>query len=323
MLLSLGATISAYDNVLFLWHDDNGELFGMLVSREDDFAFCGNTRFQTEVIEELRSIFKIGVYANGPFKYMGLNVIQSNTGILVNQELYIPTMKEIELKKNCGYKKADELNEEEKAELKRLSGQMMWVTSQTRPDLSFETCIMSNAGNHLTVKTIHEANKAVRKLKPKRVDLRFPNLGNPSKLKVISYSDATYASLADGSSQEAFIVLLKGENNFVAPISWQSKKLNRVTKSPLASETPALNEGVDAGILVAALVQECYTDNSSLEETIETITLKMAEQERSDFHIVLPRSIVCFSNKKTLITLLFETAQVLNQLQRLMRAIRR
>ena len=77
-------------------------------------------------------------------------------------------MKEIELKQNHGYKKADELNEEEKAELKRLSGQMMWVTSQTCPDLSFESCIMSNAGKHPTVKIIQEANKAVRKLKAKR-----------------------------------------------------------------------------------------------------------------------------------------------------------
>ena len=128
-------------------------------------------------------------------------------------------MKEIELKQNGGYKKADELNEE-KAELKHLSGQMMWIISRTHPDLSFETCIMSNAGKHPTVKTIHEANKALRKLKSKRVDLKFPNLANLSKLNVISYFDATYASLANGSSQGSFIVLLKGKNNFVAPISW-------------------------------------------------------------------------------------------------------
>ena len=94
-----------------------------------------------------------------------MNVIRPDTGILVNQELYILTVKEIELKQNRGYMKADELNEEEKAKLKRLSGQMMWVTSQTRPDLSFETCIMNNAGKHPTVKTTHEANKAFRKLK--------------------------------------------------------------------------------------------------------------------------------------------------------------
>ena len=140
-------------------------------------------------------------------------------------------------------------------------------------------------GKYPTVKTIHEANKAVRLLKSKGVDFKFPNLRKPSKLKVISYSDATYASLADRSSQGAFMVLLKGNNNFVAPISWQSKKLNRVTISSLASETPlASNEGAGAGFLVTALVQEifkpsflpsveCYTDNSSLEEIIHTLNI--------------------------------------------------
>ena len=62
-----------------------------------------------------------------------------------------------------------ELTTEEKAYLKRLSGQMMWVVSQTRPDLSFETCVMSNTDKHPSVKMLHEANKAVFKLKSKRV----------------------------------------------------------------------------------------------------------------------------------------------------------
>ena len=72
VLLSLGTTISTYDNALFLWHDDNGELFGMLVSDVDDFAFCGNARFQTEVTEQLKRIFEVGLYANGSYKYVGL-----------------------------------------------------------------------------------------------------------------------------------------------------------------------------------------------------------------------------------------------------------
>ena len=151
----------------------------MLVSHVDDFASCGSVRFQTEVAERLKSISKVCLYANGSFKYVGLNVIQPDTGILFNQILAV---KEIGLKQNRGYRTTNELNEEEKAELKRLSGQMMWVTSQTRPDLSFETCIISNAGKHPTVKAIHQANKTVRKLKSKRVDLKFVNLGNPSKL---------------------------------------------------------------------------------------------------------------------------------------------
>ena len=94
-----------------------------------------------------------------------------------------------------------ELNSDEKSELKRLSGQMLWVSSQTRPDVSYETCLMSNMGRCPTVKKLHEANKALTKLKSKDVSIKFPDLGESNKLKVISYSDATYASLSDGSSQ--------------------------------------------------------------------------------------------------------------------------
>lgn len=45
--------------------------------------------------------------------------------------------------------KNEELTTEEKAELKCLSGQMMWVASQTRLDISYEMCAMSNTGKHL------------------------------------------------------------------------------------------------------------------------------------------------------------------------------
>ena len=67
----------------------------------------------------------------------------------------------------------------------------------------------------------------------------------------------------------------------VAPILWQSKKLKRVTKSPLASETLALGEAADAGILIANLLSEihglknlppvqCITDSKSLRDTLHT-----------------------------------------------------
>ena len=126
---------------------------------------------------------------------------------------------------------------------------------------------------------IHDANKALSKLKSKKVEIKFPPLGSPEGLRVIAYSDATYNSLPDGSSQGGLLVLLLGENGKVAPISWQSRKLTRVTKSPLASETLALSEAADSGFLIASMVQEmfrlpslpkveCYTDNGSLTETL-------------------------------------------------------
>ena len=76
---------------------------------------------------------------------------------------------------------------------------------------------MSNVGKHATVKDVDEANKAFRKPQSKTVHLKFPNLGNPSKVQAIACSDATYASLPAESSQDVLIVFLQGENGCVAP----------------------------------------------------------------------------------------------------------
>ena len=88
-------------------------------------------------------------------------------------------------------------------------------------------------------------------------------------------------------------MLLLGENGKVAPISWQSRKLTRVTKSPLASETLALSEAADSGFLIASMVQEmfrlpslpkveCYTDNGSLTETLQTSKIIIYKRLRVD-----------------------------------------
>lgn len=220
-------------------------------------------------------------------------MLQTTVGVQICQDLYVPNIVPITMAHSRIAKKTDELNVEEKSELKRLSGQMMWVASQTRPDLSFETCVMSNTGKHPSVKMIHEANKAVSKLKNQNLSLHFPNLGDPRNLKVLAYSDATYASLEDGSSQGGLIIFVQGENKKIAPISWQSKKLDRVTKSPLASETLALSEAADAGFLVSSLLQEifglfslppvyCYTDNCSLTSALETSTIISDRRLRVD-----------------------------------------
>ena len=186
-----------------------------------------------------------------------------------------------------------ELKSEEKEYLKRLSGKMIWAASQTRPDISYETCVMSNQGRHPTVKMIRDANKAVTKLKKRNVSICFKKIGKPTQMKVKVYSDATHASLQDGSSQGGFVVLLEGENNKYIPISWQSKRIQRVTKSPLASETLALGDAADAGFLIASLIKEvfglpspppitCITDNSSLVNHLHTSKLSDDRRLRVD-----------------------------------------
>ena len=196
----LGGVVSTYDKAMLLWHDDNGMLIGFLVSHVDDFAFAGSQNFHTTVIEESKKTFKIKQHENSLFRYVGLGFTQTIDGILVDQMEYIHQIKPIQIHKSRAFRKNDELTKEEKSQLHSFCAQMQWATTQTHPDLGFETCVMSNVDKHATVKDVDEANKALRKLQSKTIHLRFPNLGNPSKVQGVAYSDATYASLPDDSS---------------------------------------------------------------------------------------------------------------------------
>ena len=115
-----------------------------------------------------------------------------------------------------------------------MSGQLLWATSQTRPDAAFYSCHISNYGTNATVKSLIEANKTIKKLKNDKVKLSFPGLGQANNMRIVSYGDGSHASLPSGGSQGGNIVFLTG-NDRAAPVVWRSKKLERITKSPLAS----------------------------------------------------------------------------------------
>ena len=136
-----------------------------------------------------------------------------------------------------------------------------------------------------------DANKAVQKLKSQSLSLKLCGIDLSNEIEVDCYTDATHASLEDGSSQGAYLVGIKGKKGLI-PVSWQSKKLNRVTKSPIASEAAALCDGADAAYLVSATLKEifrnhivrvkCKTDNKSLMDTLKTMKVHSDKRLRVD-----------------------------------------
>ena len=118
--------------------------------------------------------------------------------------------------------------------------------------------------------------KALSKLKSKKGSITFPKLGKPSDLHILCYTDASYPSLEDGSSQGGFVVFIGGSTDKMAP-----------------KENIALNEGADAGVLTAVMLQEvfqlpkspdvlCKTDNASLVETLNSNNLVSDQRLRID-----------------------------------------
>ena len=93
---------------------------------------------------------------------------------------------------------------------------------------------------------LFKANKTLLKWKSKTGSTSFPQLGKP--LNIVCYLDATYASLEDESSEGGFIIFVYDNINRIAPMCWSSKKLDKATKSPLASENLVFIVAADAGV---------------------------------------------------------------------------
>ena len=76
----------------------------------------------------------------------------------------------------------------------------------------------------LTVWSLIEANKVIKKLKNDKLKVNFPCLGDPKAMKVAVYGDGSHGSLPSSASQGASTVFLTG-NGRSAPVTWQSKNL--------------------------------------------------------------------------------------------------
>ena len=89
------------------------------------------------------------------------------------------------------------------------------------------------------------ANENIRKLKSEKVVLEYPNLGNKVHCSINAFSDISFANLKHALSQGGFIIFFyKIDENYV-PVSWKSRKVQRVVRSTLATETLAMEETLE------------------------------------------------------------------------------
>ena len=73
---------------IFYWHKEN-TLQGILSAHVDDFCWAGTNLFQNIVINHIRNVFTVSKEELQTFKYLGLNISQTNHGIFMHQKEYI------------------------------------------------------------------------------------------------------------------------------------------------------------------------------------------------------------------------------------------
>ena len=129
--------------------------------------------------------------------------------------------------------------------LRGINGSLNWLASQSRPDLAVQTSLSQQCFPNPTVKSLRDANNAVRRARQhKDLAIRFQSI-DPSKLTLCCHSDAAWANVGE-HTQAGFIVAFvhedmhKGLASPWTPAVWKSYKLPRAVSSTLGGEAQAM-----------------------------------------------------------------------------------
>ena len=173
LFISLGAVQAKCVRAVFIWKDpsDSGPC-GVLVSHMDDFLCGGNSFFLNIILPKIRAAFQIGLEESNNMKYLGLHVSQIPQSINRSLDNYASSLTEIDTS-GGGVNKKQMLTCDQIRNFKQVVGQINWVATQARPDIVFDSCVMSNSASESTVADLHGINKVVRKVRGQPVSLFF------------------------------------------------------------------------------------------------------------------------------------------------------
>ena len=255
-LLELGCEISKMDKSLFIYYENN-KLQGLIVTHVDDMLYCGSGRFKQKIILCIFKIFKISRTYYGIFTYLGCDVHQKKDCITVDQNCYAKNIQSIAIEAHRRKEKEADLTSEEIKDYQGLLGKLLWISSQTRPDLSFDVLEHSTYTKSPKIKHAQSLNKVIKRIDGGLQMMCFRNLNiEKDNLYILFFSDASLGNLPDGKgSARGYLVFLT--NGTVANLlAWSSKKIKRVVHSVFGAETFACIDGSAAAIYIRQLLSE-------------------------------------------------------------------
>lgn len=277
----LGCQQSKNDPALYFKFDDHGNVEGIITAHVDDLLHAGTKRFENQVIRKIKEIFKMGETKKKSFTYVGFEIHQDQNGILLKQDHYIK--EKIELFEVPAARRQEpdaRLTEEEVTLLRQAAGRLGWVSGGCRPDISFTRVELSTRFKKATVRDLITASKALKKLKEAESYYVIPRkLGNPDKWWLELSCDGSLGNLEERSTS-GYMLLLRGEGDSCAPISWSSNRIQKVVCSALGAEIMSMQVGIEEATFMREVFEELLgkkkrsmrlnvlTDSKSLVEAI-------------------------------------------------------
>ena len=148
--------------------------------------------------------------------------------------------------------------------IRKSTGQLNWLASQTRPDLAYDALSLSVCLNKANYKNAKYSKKIVQRAKEEKFQIKFSQLGDIKDLKLQVYADASLGNIELNSETKSvmgsFICLSNNEGN-MSPLTWKSKVIDKVATDIKSAETLALEAAIDDSIHLSSMISELYSGN--------------------------------------------------------------
>ena len=166
-------------------------------------------------------------------------------------------------------------------------GQMMWLSTQSRADLSFGTSWSARRNGKATKEDARFLNQVVKMAKDhKDAGLFYPRGSvDLATATILVFADSAFANVESVKSQYGQIVAVtnapddyvKGRYDKGIVLSWGSATVKRVVRSTLAAEAYAVSEGVESGEFLRFVFGEILEPTLTPESVAESPPTKNAK----------------------------------------------
>jgi hypothetical protein len=270
--VELRMSTSTYDPCLLHCTDCN-EGFGVVGLQTDDTLILADRAFADREEEEIE---RAGITCKpreeltptNSLKFNGALISEDGQGITLTQERSCTNIRPVQdhpadIVNSRGKLRKDVSTRDQYVSQRALGA---YIASMCQPEASFDLSFAAQTTDPQK-EDIKALNKRLEwQLENSTRGLRFIKL-DITTLKLIVFTDASFANNKDFSSQIGFVIVLADAANNANILHWSSIKCKRITRSVLASETYGLTHGFDS----AAAIKSTITQLLHLEQPLPLV----------------------------------------------------
>ena len=269
-----------YEDNAFFYLFKDGELLAMVSSHVDDFEIAAAEELGTAIIKKIEEHLTISKIEKDRFRFTGVDIERTDDCITMSMDDYAASLTKIDHFRDAP--KEEELTKLEHKLFRKKVGQLSWLASNARPDLSFPVQALSQKSAKPTIGDLKKINHVVSLAKAEENKIVFRHIDEKEHLQIFGVSDASWSNKGRPVSGTVYM-LGSSRNNSVSPLTWKSKTILRPTSCVKDSETRALSLSAENSPHYARMVErllfgeanlhipvKCFSDNRPLLESVSS-----------------------------------------------------